>query len=604
MSSGFPHPQGPPPQQPPPPSQAGTPQPGPPPQNLAAAYMNSPYRPPPIQLTPQPPPWIASQYPGYQLPGTTPSAAYRASSPKNLQNSRQSSMTPYSKMAAEDSHNAEENEVEDEDDDEDDDDDDPCHVDGEYYDGSNNQSPNNFHIPDSQLVQEWPFGHQTGLVGKSTVTYSVQNRAPMPRAGYFADVLRGQTLQYGYHTSQSPIGRMPGPGYFSGNKGQSLMFAPPATQVTGTPPVQPPPLASALSGKSPVFQPSTSLSPLPPMPPNAVVGPAFAKPIASPAAVETPQSFFQKMRGQTPFQLTMPSATLGTGSPVESFTPTQNNPPCSGFTTPIRPPPRTGYDASFPQSWQGDKSTLSMPQIPGPQQVSGLPESSIFQTVSFVAKGSFVNYEGKSHMATVRVVNFNDGKGLIVVALAGDEKQLLLQQTITADLDIQITVFKHQQVSWCQPVSCTKENIKLAPKCSVEFEKVEDATNFKMMVNAVRIKLSPVPPSISPGAANKPENNFPCITTTITTTATSTESSAICSVSGTAKVSQVPVTQSPLAAALSSNQPATTSVLLKVLNQTSDVKSTLSSPSVLSTSIQETPKGPKTYEGFTFAGKC
>ncbi|CAE1301352.1 RANBP2 [Acanthosepion pharaonis] len=592
MSGGFP--QGPPPQQAPPPSQAGPPQAGPPPQNLAAAYMNSPYRPPSIQLAPQPPPWIASQYPAYQLPGTNPSASYRASSPKNLQNSRQSGMTPYSKMAAEDSHNAEENEVEDDEDD--DEEEDPCHVDGEYYDGSNNQSPNNFHIPDSQLVQEWPFGHQTGLVGKSTVTYSVQNRAPMPRAGYFADVLRGQTLQYGYHTSQSPIGRMPGPGYFSGNKGQNLMFAPPSTQVPGTPPSQPPPLASALSGKSPVFQPSSSLSPLPPMPPNAVVGPTFAKPIASPAAAETPQSFFQKIRGQTPFQLAMPPSTLGAGPPADSFTPPQTNSPCSGFTTPIRPPQRSTYDTSFPQTWQGEKSVLSTPQVPAPQQVSGLPQSPVFQTVSFAAKGCFVNYEGKSHMAIVRVINLCDGKGVIVVALAADEKQVLLQQTITADLDIQITVFKNQQVSWCQPASCAKENSKLAPKCSVEFEKVGDATNFKMTVNAARIKLSPVPTASSPGTANKPENSFPSVTTTTTTI---TVSGAVGSVSGTPKASQSPVVQSPLAAALSSNQPATTSALLKVLNQTSDAKSTISSTPTSSTVVQETQKGTKTLDGFT-----
>ncbi|XP_062594997.1 E3 SUMO-protein ligase RanBP2-like [Saccostrea cucullata] len=70
--------------------------------------------------------------------------------------------------------------------------------------------------PESQLVQDWPFGNKAGVEGKSTITYSPQpsvgSRMP-PQSGFLASNLRGQAIQY--HASAQEQKPMPGPGFFS-----------------------------------------------------------------------------------------------------------------------------------------------------------------------------------------------------------------------------------------------------------------------------------------------------------------------------------------------------------------------------------------------------
>ncbi|GAB1608701.1 hypothetical protein Ahia01_001154500, partial [Argonauta hians] len=146
-------------------------------------------------------------------------------------------------------------------------------------------SPATFQIPDSQLVQQWPFGHQTGLVGKSTVTYSPhhhhhqqhhyhyphhQQQQPgsgsppplqsassstvfpttpaLPRPGYFADALRGHSLQYGQGFGVASPGA------------PARLQTPPTTQPSGTLRASTPASgstapASGLAGSSPAVSP-------------------------------------------------------------------------------------------------------------------------------------------------------------------------------------------------------------------------------------------------------------------------------------------------------------------------------------------------------------
>ena len=75
------------------------------------------------------------------------------------------------------------------------------------------EAGDDFHIPDSQLIQEWPYGNAVNVEGKSTLTYAPPAGKPtMPQgpAGYLP--------HWGTPSMYSPpaaIPGMPGPGYFS-----------------------------------------------------------------------------------------------------------------------------------------------------------------------------------------------------------------------------------------------------------------------------------------------------------------------------------------------------------------------------------------------------
>ena len=97
-------------------------------------------------------------------------------------------------------------------------------IDGEFYDPD---TEGECYIPDQNLVQEWPFGHKTGVEGKSTITYSPQHvsKGLGPTSpGVFANALRGQSIQYGAYQQplQPAAAQMPGPGYFSQNNQQMV----------------------------------------------------------------------------------------------------------------------------------------------------------------------------------------------------------------------------------------------------------------------------------------------------------------------------------------------------------------------------------------------
>ena len=171
--------------------------------------------------------------------------------------------------------------------------DDYNNVDGEYYDP---EEQGQFYVPDSSLVQDWPFGHKAGVEGKSTITYAPQARGNgQTDPGMFANALRGQSIQYGgYPQQQQGVAArpsMPGPGFFAQPQQPSQPAVPP--QVSGqqmgmmglagqSPSMSPRPptqLATAISKP-----PTTSI-----MPPNAVASPSVTtKPRLIPESVGVP----------------------------------------------------------------------------------------------------------------------------------------------------------------------------------------------------------------------------------------------------------------------------------------------------------------------------
>ena len=170
--------------------------------------------------------------------------------------------------------------------------DDYNNVDGEYYDP---EEHGQFFVPDSSLVQDWPFGHKSGLEGKSTITYAPQ--MPQPRGigqtdpGMFASALRGQSIQYGSYGQQQPAPparpAMPGPGFFAQTQQpcQPVTVQGPSQQLgmmglPGQPTAMSPRPTQAAVSKPPV----TSI-----MPPNAVASPSMtAKPRLIPESVGVP----------------------------------------------------------------------------------------------------------------------------------------------------------------------------------------------------------------------------------------------------------------------------------------------------------------------------
>ena len=156
-------------------------------------------------------------------------------------------------------------------------------VDGEYY---HPEDQGQYFVPDSSLVQDWPFGHKVGVEGKSTITYEPQGS--MSRGfgqadpGMMANALRGQSIQYGNMPAQQGQAVRPamsGPGFFAqstqqpsqptvsqapsqpfggmmglGSQGQSPAMSP-----------KPPALSTGAVSKTP----TTSI-----MPPNAVASPS------------------------------------------------------------------------------------------------------------------------------------------------------------------------------------------------------------------------------------------------------------------------------------------------------------------------------------------
>ena len=81
-----------------------------------------------------------------------------------------------------------------------------------------------FNIPDSQLIQEWPYGNEVNVEGKSTVTYSPSSRpAIAPQSGFFSTPPRGASplphALFPHNLAAAAAAQqqhpMPGPGYFS-----------------------------------------------------------------------------------------------------------------------------------------------------------------------------------------------------------------------------------------------------------------------------------------------------------------------------------------------------------------------------------------------------
>lgn len=184
------------------------------------------------------------------------------------------------------------------------------HVDGEFYDPD---TESEFFNTDQNLIQEWPFGHKTGVEGKSTITYSPQQqmRGLNPAsAGMFASALRGQSIQYGAGypalvPPQQAASQLPGPGYFSQN---SPLIQPTALQTQAnmiqgqfgmaTKPGAVPAMSPAMQpAMSPAMQPRPAPAPVttskpaaPMMPPNAVIAgqTSEAKPTLIPGSVGIP----------------------------------------------------------------------------------------------------------------------------------------------------------------------------------------------------------------------------------------------------------------------------------------------------------------------------
>ena len=168
-------------------------------------------------------------------------------------------------------------------------------VDGEYYDP---EEQGQFYVPDSSLVQDWPFGHKAGVEGKSTITYAPQMQPSrgfgQTDPGMFANALRGQSIQYGnFPQQQGPAVRpaMPGPGFFAQSTQPSQPTVPqgPSQQLGGimgvagqSPAMSPkPPTQTTAAVSKP---PSTSI-----MPPNAVASTSMTtKPRLIPESVGVP----------------------------------------------------------------------------------------------------------------------------------------------------------------------------------------------------------------------------------------------------------------------------------------------------------------------------
>ncbi|KAL5004271.1 hypothetical protein ScPMuIL_017727 [Solemya velum] len=234
--------------------------------------MNSSYRPQQINY----PGWMPSQY-GYQMPpppanqnpphGSMP--VYPVPPvPAQLPTQPPQQHVHVGKMAV--SHDRIAN-------DSDEEEDDIYYVDGEYYEDNNVPQPSQqpVYVPDTQLVQEWPFGHRAGLEGKSTVTYAPHTAPAAPQTNpqtnpsYILSALKGQSLQYGY---QQNAPSMPGPGFFSSPSKQPLGFMGQASTESGLPSKSE--LAGALSEAAGLIPESSTT-----MPPNVVAGPSLtAKP--------------------------------------------------------------------------------------------------------------------------------------------------------------------------------------------------------------------------------------------------------------------------------------------------------------------------------------
>ena len=227
--------------------------------------------------------------------------------------------------------------VYDDDDYENDDDDDdeepvPTRTGRVHRTGGNSRAGGQFNVPDSQLVQDWPYGNTVNLEGKSTLTYSPSR--PAPQTGYFSQIIpppQGQTMtppMYG-----SPVPPAIGPGYFSSPERPAGPYAQRFQSPThlGLPPHQGVPLVGlaqppALSPPKPGFlgtatvpPPATSVAAPGSAPPNAVLSMKGTM-VPQGTGNSTPEA---ALTGGTIYKMSMPSGetptTGATSSVAKSF---------------------------------------------------------------------------------------------------------------------------------------------------------------------------------------------------------------------------------------------------------------------------------------------
>lgn len=244
--------------------------------------------------------------------------------------------------------------------------DDSYNIDGEIYDPDADPE---YYIQDQNLIQEWPFGHKTGLEGKSTVTYSPQQqvRGLNPaNAGMFASALRGPSIQYGVGypsmaPPQPPAAQLPGPGFFSQNSQQPQVaamasqagmlpgafgsVARPGMTPTGSPVTVPP--VTVVTPKATTTVQSNVVKPTPPMmPPNAVIPTqsSESKPKLIPGSVGVPAA------SSTAGGTTVSKAAAPSVSTTASVTPSQPGSAASLLSTLASKHQQAAAKASSPSS--------------------------------------------------------------------------------------------------------------------------------------------------------------------------------------------------------------------------------------------------------------
>ncbi|CAH1780686.1 unnamed protein product [Owenia fusiformis] len=172
---------------------------------------------------------------------------------------------------------------------------------GEDYSGDHQEG--SFHIPDSQLVQNWPYGNNVNIEGKSTVTYTPPTGPGQIQGlghGVPAQGHPGQFQALGFHPGSRPVAQapMPAPGFFS---------TPPKQAVSGSSSQSSIPVSIntlAVTG-SPLTMAATAVSST--MPPNIVTSNTSGLPSQFPVGAEVGTPFTLAMPQNTP---TIPPASV------------------------------------------------------------------------------------------------------------------------------------------------------------------------------------------------------------------------------------------------------------------------------------------------------
>ena len=289
--------------------------------------------------------------------------------------------------------------------------DDYNNVDGEYFDP---EEQGQFLVPDSSLVQDWPFGHKAGVEGKSTITYAPQ----MPSAkgmgqtdpGMFANALRGQSIQYGAYGQPQPAAPpvrppMPGPGFFAQTQQPSQ---PGTAQGMGTMSGPSQQLGMmGLAGQSPAMSPGPpALSVAKPpvtsiMPPNAVastsittkprlipesVGVPSQKPGEKAAAQSTTLSQQQASQG-IPANPTSQAQVTDTQNPVTSASILANlltDPKLTSQSASYSPGSASSVLSSLAAKHQQETSQAQS-SAPAPAAAQNTPQKTVFSGFSFTS---------------------------------------------------------------------------------------------------------------------------------------------------------------------------------------------------------------------------